>query len=489
MPAKIFIFPDTNLFLQCKPLTEVDWTLLGEYEHIDVVITRPVQVELDSLKAKGNSRVASRSRSAASLIARLLETSEDGLVIKQVPLVRLKMMYSLRPDATAAEELKLNYEANDDKLVGTALAFQLQNPEKLTCLLTNDLGPMFSAKTVGLTYERVPEQWLLEREPDEAERRENELKAQLAQYQKSEPKFELKLLDGEGSSLDFFAETYVALLEEQRDALLVQLQTRFPEASDFGPPEATEKVVRNRGISEAIFGVEKEVFTPASEEQIERYRENYAAWKVECDEYLRLLHDKLSFAVEWPMLTVRITNCGSRPAEDALVVLEVDGNVWLARPSPQADDADKPTMLSPKLPSPPFVPKGHTRRIRSNSLFGNSDPHALFAQSAQSIDRIGSLLSVPSSRDSNSFYWEDSSPEVPYKRLSLSCKQWRHAQSEEDFSALLHFPRQSGNHSGRLKVTVHAANLTTPAALTIPIRVSIEERSSMDSAQRLVDAL
>ncbi|WP_421955131.1 PIN domain-containing protein [Polaromonas sp.] len=492
MASKIFIFPDTNLFLQCKPLTDVDWTLLGEYDHIDVVITRPVQVELDSSKAKGNSRVASRSRSAASLIAQLLDGPEDGLVIKQVPVVRLKMMYSLRPDAVAAEELKLNYEANDDKLVGTALAFQQRNPEELACLLTNDLGPMFSAKAVGLAYKKVPEQWLLDREPDEAERRENELKAQLAQYQKSEPKFELKLLEVEGSSIQCSAETYVALLDAQRDLILARLQARFPEAYDFGPSLPMERVVNKGGIGEALFGVEKEIFTPATEAQIEQYREDYAGWKAECDEYLRSLHDKLNVAVEWPTLRVRITNSGSRPADDALVVLEVEGNFRLVRPPYQRDkddDANKPAEESPKLPSPPPVPKGKTRRERRRSLFGSLDPDALLPQFQRSFSPIGPLPFIPRPRDLNTFYWGDCSLDVPYKSLSLSCKQWRHAQSAEDFSALLHFPRQPGNYSGRLKVTVHAANLTAPAVLTIPVRVSVEERSPMDSAQRLVDAL
>ena len=49
MPA-IHLFADSNLFLQCKPLREIDWPQLGDFGDIEVIVCRTVQREIDTLK-------------------------------------------------------------------------------------------------------------------------------------------------------------------------------------------------------------------------------------------------------------------------------------------------------------------------------------------------------------------------------------------------------------------------------------------------------
>ena len=46
----LYLFADTNLFLQCKVLQEIDWSQLGTFHHIEVVVCRTVQLEIDALK-------------------------------------------------------------------------------------------------------------------------------------------------------------------------------------------------------------------------------------------------------------------------------------------------------------------------------------------------------------------------------------------------------------------------------------------------------
>lgn len=57
----LHVFADTNVFLQCKKLEELDWSVLGAYDRINVLVTHPVIREVDSLKKAGNERRAARS--------------------------------------------------------------------------------------------------------------------------------------------------------------------------------------------------------------------------------------------------------------------------------------------------------------------------------------------------------------------------------------------------------------------------------------------
>ncbi len=76
MRRVIYFFPDTNLFLQCSPLDQLDWSCFGA-DRVDLVVTRPMIAEVDSHKGKGNGRTAKRARKAASDIGQAL-TSDTG---------------------------------------------------------------------------------------------------------------------------------------------------------------------------------------------------------------------------------------------------------------------------------------------------------------------------------------------------------------------------------------------------------------------------
>lgn len=489
MTNTLSLFPDTNLFLQCKSLGEVDWTLLGHQGDIELLITRPVQTELDSLKAKGNSRQASKSRSAAALIAALLDAPEQGLVLKNNPTVWLRMARALRPDPSATDDL--NYDSRDDQLVGIALAFHRAHSDASVMLLTYDNGPMFSARTVGLPFKRIPDEWLLPPEPDDADRRESALKAELERYKKSEPKFEVSLLNMSGQAFELTFTTYSPLSENDINSFLARIFVRYPEATDFGPSEPWERAVHNNPLATALFGEEKETFTPASSEEIEHYKRRYAEWKEVCRSYLQDIHQTLNQHLDWPTLTTRITNIGSRPADDSLVELEAKGALYIVRPRWRDNkDEDQQSAETPKFPRPPIVPSGHRKRIKRASpfpLYGASDPRASIS-SAQRF-HVAPLRNFQTSRDPNHFYWKDGKQEVPNSYLSLTCAQWRHAREPEDFTIGLRFPRELGSYSGSLTVTVHAANLTNPTRKTLPIRVTVAETSPHAEIVILIEEL
>ena len=74
MPT-LCLFADTNLFLHYKTLDQIDWSKLGDFDHIEVVVCPPVQREIDELKGGRERRRSERARKAASIF---LEIAEHG---------------------------------------------------------------------------------------------------------------------------------------------------------------------------------------------------------------------------------------------------------------------------------------------------------------------------------------------------------------------------------------------------------------------------
>lgn len=56
-----FLFVDSNIFLQCRPVHELDWDRLVGCEELTLLIPSAVLVELDKHKSDGNSRRAQRA--------------------------------------------------------------------------------------------------------------------------------------------------------------------------------------------------------------------------------------------------------------------------------------------------------------------------------------------------------------------------------------------------------------------------------------------
>lgn len=364
MTKILYLFPDTNLFLQCKPLDQVTWSALGDWDRIEILLTRPVQTEIDALKGRGNSRQATRARSASSLIRELLEAQDGRKTLLNSPLVQLCLRHDLRRDDSVAEIL--NYEERDDQLVGTALAFRKANPETEVRLITNDTGPMASAKTVALDYFTTPEEWLLPPEADDLEKREAALRAEIARYKSVEPAFTITKISPKEDRLHASLVVFSELSPTDVEMLVSRLTKKFPRCGDFGPTETQERSIDHVPATR-LFGIEKEVFHPATHEEIDQYRSAYDRWKKECSEQLSKLSVILNSAIVWPQFSLGITNIGSRPADSALVQITGEGAPFLRPPKQKEDQDEDDELNTPRLPSAPKPPKGRWEQV---SRFG-----------------------------------------------------------------------------------------------------------------------
>lgn len=102
----LYLFPDTNLFIQCKSLNELDWSEWANFSEIHLIVCRPVLREIDNQKNRGNGRVSRRARKAHSLFRDIAINEKDyELIQKDGPKVKLFLEPLIRPCSELSDRL------------------------------------------------------------------------------------------------------------------------------------------------------------------------------------------------------------------------------------------------------------------------------------------------------------------------------------------------------------------------------------------------
>lgn len=482
MSKKVFLFPDTNLFIQCNPLQSVDWSLLGCFDEIDIIVTRPVQAEIDSHKGKGASRLAKRARTTSSLFREIILNESNHIVLsKTKPTVRIHLRPDLKIDSSLADQL--NYEERDDQLVGIATLFKKDNPTSETLLITYDTGPMASAKMVGLPFFEIPDAWLLQPETDETDKRIQALQAELKLYQNSEPSFECHLEHQKPIPPELEADLFIhePLTKNEVNILIKKITENLPIETDFGPREPAER--QPQGLFSHL--LTPETYIPASDEQISEYQNNhYSKWLTKCESKLNNIHTEFRSKIIWPRIKTLIQNTGTRPAEDALVTFTAMGPL-LIMPTPPASDEKQSDDEEIRLPNPPIAPKGRWTRKKLTDFSNMAMPR----MDAMDIEPFLRSSTIANRRDPNGFYWKPARPEHPVSSFSLECEQWRHQIPPEDFDITLHVEATPNTFAGLLDIEIHAANMTKKFNKKIKVKINAHKISSFEEASELVKKL
>ena len=478
MPTRILsFFPDTNLFIQCLSLEELDWSEWIDFEEVHLIVCRTVQWEMDQQKNRGNDRVAQRARKTSSLFRSIVE--EDYKVIREKgPQVKLM----LESFSVPSPELKdrLDYNKPDDEIVGLLHQYKQQHPEADVRLLTHDTGPMMTARSLNLPFVKIKDTWLLQPESNETERENRRLKEEITRLRKTEPEFHIRCLDNDESEIDTLevkCPFYEPLNEHEISAFIDQLKNRFPIVTNFDPLKRIDKSSTFGSII-ATSGL----YTPPSESDIAKYRdEEYPAWIEDCKNVLSNLHKALLRDAESPAFRFVVTNEGSRPGKNALVVITSRGQFKICPPQPEDDEHSKRRrILDRLLPIPPTPPK--RRRITDWDYPFLNDPNSLFyTPPSLNLDMTRFL-----SRDPDAFSYKPDRPDIPVESFSLECEQWRHGIAEECFEGEIFAANDQDEIQGAIECEIHAENLSSPAKKIVPVKITIKRESTKDYASNLV---
>jgi PIN domain len=476
----VYLVPDTNVFEQCVPLTNTDWSAWSDYEDVHILVTRPVVREIDQHKNRGSDRISDKARKASALFNEILDGGELSKVIREV---RPRVTLHLRQDVKATPGLdeRLNYEVFDDNLVGCAHAL---SKEFSPCyLLSSDAGPKASAVMVQLAFKVPPKTWQLSPENDEREKEIARLKQEVARYKKAEPQFDMKFVAAEGRAVGELSgevKQFVPLTEDEIDEAMSLLQMWHPKVKDFRRSQPHPHYLA------ALSGI-GDTYIPATEAEIAEYVEkSYPAWLESCRIRFAQLHEILQRSVKAPEFIWQLQNNGTRPADDALVTFEARGS-FAVQPPPQPieDDDDKP-VIPELLPRPPQAPRGTSRNIYKDA-FGLG--------SMGDIDKMGEVMTLINMKppriappNKNAFYLFDSKS-GPTRSFALKCQQWRHGGEAEHFSGQLCWSDDISEFSGDLVCRIMAANASDVSERSIKVRMAVQRVRTINEIERIIKSL
>lgn len=500
---KIYCFPDTNLFIQCKPIEEWDWSVFEKCEAIDVLITRPVQKEIDEHKGKGNARVAARARATSAIFRDAIVSSIGYKQIRAMnPCVRLHVRAELKPDQALQETLSLD-EA-DDQLVAIAAGFLKDNADACITLATHDTGPMASAKLVGLHFTVIPDSWLLPPEVDKTSKDLKRVTQELERYKKAEPAFSVYWTNGDSSveSVSAVLNYYSPLEPYEILTLVQQIKQQYPMSTDFGESETKER--NTQPVSDAMGNgnslqriplsfnnlLGKNIYIPASATDISQYKQAYEQWLQDCEDLLKNLHARLAEKTTWPRLSVELKNTGTRSAENALVTLSARGKFGILPFKQKEPDGDMPVALA----RPPKAPQGSWQNRYAQSLRLGS---RAFLQSIQGdspytdhlLPSAHNALNLLKKREEDAFYYKSGRPYQPVPQYGIECALWRHQSDAEVFDLTLHVELMPAKISGVVEVTVQSSNVSDVFTQRLPIHIEVQQAVTLEYANELVDNL
>lgn len=480
MSNKLFLFPDTNIFLQCKPLVDIDFSEISDCDEIGIIISRPVQQEIDRQKGKGTSRLSKKAKKAATLFSIVLESPDMTLVIKEnSPRVLLTMDLRLRP----AEELadQLDYQEADDRFVGIAAGFRNTGSEFDVAIITNDSGPRFSAINHGIKCFTVPSSWMLAAETDEKDKQIQQLKAQLELLSKTRPDFVIKADNSE--QFEAIHPYYTALSEEEIIFLLNLLTNEFPLETDFNDDDSLSPAPDYSGRYRALnFGQ----YIPASDEDIASYTSvRYPEWVKKCEEILRGCHEHLNPLAMKQEITFWLQNTGYAIAESSVITFTAKGAFALSSSDWKMRE-DLEEVSGVKLPAVPSAPKGRWESAWSLAERGPLS-RAMPFHEMYSIPRDSFLPPPLSKRDRNGFYYSNRG-DTPKNYVSLECEEWRHQVDSEQFSLFAYVGNQPTEMIGAVEVRIDANNLAQPITKTFTLKIKIEEADSFPLVREMITA-
>ena len=471
----LYMFLDTNVFIQCRPLGELDWSEWESFTEIHLIVCRSVQREIDRQKYRGNDRVGNRARKTYSWFGKILDGEEGYELIRQDrPTVKLY----LDPLSKPCQELsdRLNYSNPDDEIIGYLYTYAKQHPEDEVRLLTNDIGQIMTARSLGLQFIRVKSEWLLQPENSDEAREIARLKGKVDELQKTEPRFEIKCIDSENvavSSLKLKYYVYEPMTEDDILDSLRLLKKRFPPAVDFGPREPPE---RKSSLSQFHIVGMMERYVPASDEAIAKYKDQeYPTWIKRCERVLSNLHQALQRKARLSFRFVA-ENKGTRPGKNVLVAIASKGNFKILPPCD--DEGVSREEEGAILPLPPKPPHGQWKNIFS-PFSGISKPDALSPL----------LLKKENRRDQNAFYYTPNRPRKPIKLFRLECELWRHETDAKGFYGEIVVDRNHNEINGVLECVIHAENLSSPVKQVVEVRVTVDKINARDCVCSLVNAL
>ena len=479
-------FIDTNFFLHCKKYDQLNWSAITSDEEITIIITRPVQIEIDKLKNDGNTRRSKRARETTSLFRKILDT--DSLSVSYAtPKNKIILKFAKHyPDAVLLQlNPSFDLSSNDDKILAIYSSYLI---EKFYCpdecaFFSNDTNPLLTAKLMGLSSIQIPDDWLLEPENDDKDKEILFLKNQLKELQNKEPIIDITL-----NANDYIKQTdspnefkIQILLHNQVESsdinnLVDLLVKKHPQKSDF--PSEEDKFIETA----LVYSFFSQSHYPPSENEINEYNTLYEKWRKDINALFSSYATEKNKHSHIIPFEITLKNSGNTPAMDFLLDFDVLSGGQLV--IPDFDDGVLKKRLA--YPTPPKPPSGRWVNPALSAIEKYASILPRFAN--PDFDVLPVTLpsfSTPFARDKTTFYWKDGKPKKNSSSWKFECSEFRHKLNDEQFPYYLVLDENCNRLVFQIRAS--ASNMSSPVLNKYFLNVSYASIDTKHELRHLIE--
>jgi hypothetical protein len=465
--------------------------MVTEDPQVDIIISRPVQEEIDRLKSDGNARRAKKARNVNHMFREiLLDANLNKRYVVKGKYITIKFAENFKKSDLERHDSSLDMSKPDDEIIATILHYRSLNKSENYSLLTHDTNPILTAKKCSISFSMIPNDWLLQPEPDERDKTIAKLEQEIKHLSLSEPKIECDFLLEEECVNQSVKSLLITRIEKlglhDIDNLLSRLKKSYPMKEDFSE-DLTPKIPGgyNSLSITGFFDPFIKEYIPPTDKQIEKYqKEAYPKWLKDMETFFNDYYFIASFNESIKRFTFTLRNTGNVPVTNLILTLEVMGGAQLLRPLKSNDNDDAHRNL-PNLPKVPKPPTGHwkSRLSGMNSLVSYD---GILQRSDSNLRDLLSPLRKDE-HDRYAFYWHNGHPSEEVTEWQFHCDELRHKSEDETFEYYLYFPVDNNIKKVVFKVHMSGSNLKTPFSRIYEYNIEIKKKSIMQEIELILD--
>lgn len=405
---KKYVFPDSSVFLHYTPLDEINLPKFLESAEVEVLLTLVVTEEL--VHHQRNHPVPELRRRAKKTLERLEKWLEGQQAIG--PGVTASFI-GRQPGSETIEKNHLNWQNQNDVLLGTLLEYKKDRPDKAVILLSDDGGFAARARSLGIEVMEPPKDHMLVESMYEVSGENQDLHQELAGFRYRAPDLSLSFAGGKNEiavaiapQLDSLTATMQAQLMVVADRIRREAAQRQADDDFEATLDDLDKIAAL--VAQALPISDRSFLNGMADGEAGRYRREVEAYPEKYERYLHRCLEMINVHRRTIRLDLELENKGGGSSEDVLLILTLPDQLeWHWLPS------------DGNIPAPPVPPT----------------PPKLEGQGAEQSFHIGRVSSVSSDLlDGDYIFGEAStgaSPAISEEGMKLNWElgTYRHHQS------------------------------------------------------------
>jgi len=366
---KKIVFPDSSAFLHFSPLDEIDLPQLLDCVEVEVLLTLAVTEEL--VHHQLDHPVPELRRRAKETLKRVEKWLKGQHAIGSGVTASF---VGRQPGRETMERYRLNWQNQDDVLLGTLLEYKKARPDKAVILLAGDIGLAERARSLGIEVAEPPHEHLLVEAEYALPEEKQILRQGLAEFRYHMPHLSLSFAGRKDEITVTIApqlDSLTATMQAQLVAVAGNMRREADQRQADDEIEVTLDDLNTMATlaAQALPAGGRSFPGVIAEEEIERYRHEVDTYPEKFERYLYRCLEMINVHRRTFRLNLEMENTGGAPAENVLLMLTLPEQLeWHWQPS----DKDLPAP-----PAPPTAPE-------------------LEGQEVQRSFHIGRISSVPS---------------------------------------------------------------------------------------------